>query len=197
MGINEAYGNISEDNLHHARVKYATALLLYYQTPYETPVLRPTIDLLDIALNLVPGFLDAYYLREELWHRFLKSSRDTSNQSGYYNMYLQSEAWKQKCQQVLERDDHKCVMCGRPADEVHHNTYEHIGKERLSDLASVCKTCHQDHHKKESERRLVDKSKEASHFPPTLSEIQCRPQHTREQVPLPEKEVDWNDIIPF
>jgi hypothetical protein len=34
------------------------------------------------------------------------------------------------------------VFCKSPAEEVHHVTYENVGSERLDDLRSLCRICH-------------------------------------------------------
>ena len=45
---------------------------------------------------------------------------------------------------VLRRYDGVCEICEEvAAEEVHHLTYERIGREDLSDLMGVCKPCHE------------------------------------------------------
>lgn len=62
----------------------------------------------------------------------------------WYNRYLQSEVWREKRRRVLERDDNTCQAClRRPATQVHHTTYIHVGHEPLFDLVSVCDICHE------------------------------------------------------
>ena len=34
------------------------------------------------------------------------------------------------------------MLCKSPAEEVHHVTYENVGAEKLEDLRSVCRNCH-------------------------------------------------------
>ncbi len=64
-----------------------------------------------------------------------------------YNEYMRSEKWFEKRERILKRDKGKCVLCNKDATQVHHNTYERFGgKERLSDLVSLCKRCHEQHH---------------------------------------------------
>lgn len=60
-----------------------------------------------------------------------------------YQQYLDSPAWRQKRQERLEQDGHQCFRC-RSAEqlEVHHITYERLGRERLTDLLTLCKRCH-------------------------------------------------------
>ena len=47
---------------------------------------------------------------------------------------------------MLNRDDSRCTLCNNPATEIHHKTYERVGKEPLSDLTSLCRECHTRHH---------------------------------------------------
>ena len=152
---------MTQEALDQARMCYTNAFLLigaqfkvssdgYYQ---------PIISLLDRALQLFPDFLDAKYLREEVWHSFLRQSKGTVNHNDVYNKYINSEAWEDKKTQVLTRDGYRCVCCNTQAVDVpldvHHKTYDNIGKEPLSDLSSMCKTCHKfaDQQRKEREAK--------------------------------------------
>ena len=60
-----------------------------------------------------------------------------------YGNYLSSPEWAQKRKKVLERAGGLCEGCReRPATEVHHRSYDHIGKEFLFELVAVCSACH-------------------------------------------------------
>jgi 5-methylcytosine-specific restriction endonuclease McrA len=59
-----------------------------------------------------------------------------------YSEYLRSAEWQQRRILRLEKDNYKCGDCGVTATDVHHLTYERIGKEILSDLISLCARCH-------------------------------------------------------
>lgn len=60
-----------------------------------------------------------------------------------YREYLQSSAWAKLRRQVLMRAAFICEGCGaKPAVEVHHKTYEHVGDEFLFELTALCKECH-------------------------------------------------------
>lgn len=59
-----------------------------------------------------------------------------------YERYLQSGAWAKKRAERLSIDSHKCQVCGAEAEEVHHLTYNRLGKESMDDLVSLCKKCH-------------------------------------------------------
>lgn len=60
-----------------------------------------------------------------------------------YALYLQSEEWDIKRKMVLGRDNCCCVICGAPAEHIHHLTYDRIFNEPLYDLVSVCASCHE------------------------------------------------------
>ncbi|MCD7805594.1 MAG: HNH endonuclease [Oscillospiraceae bacterium] len=59
-----------------------------------------------------------------------------------YDRYIHSAAWRQIADRRLEQDNYTCCVCGKPATEVHHLTYEHFGNEQLDDLVSLCHRCH-------------------------------------------------------
>ena len=64
------------------------------------------------------------------------------NRAAYLD-YLRSPEWKAKRRRAIERAGHACEICGKTGRlEVHHTTYERLGKERLSDLVVVCRSCH-------------------------------------------------------
>ena len=61
-----------------------------------------------------------------------------------YEAYLLSEAWRNKRAEALRRDEGVCQGCrARPATQVHHLTYSHLGDELLFELISVCADCHE------------------------------------------------------
>jgi hypothetical protein len=65
-----------------------------------------------------------------------------------YEAYLLSEAWRNKRAEALRRDEGVCQGCrARPATQVHHLTYAHLGDELLFELISVCADCHERIHR--------------------------------------------------
>ena len=67
-----------------------------------------------------------------------------------YNDYVQSDEWHQSFPRMLTLtlDDNKCRMCGDDYKlEVHHITYENLGKELAADLVTLCHDCHTYTHK--------------------------------------------------
>ena len=64
-----------------------------------------------------------------------------------YEIYLESEEWRQKRIKVFERDNYKCVHCGSTSNlSVHHLTYANLYHEELHDLVTVCDACHSAFH---------------------------------------------------
>jgi 5-methylcytosine-specific restriction endonuclease McrA len=58
--------------------------------------------------------------------------------------YLRSDKWLLGPRRArLAYDEHKCVLCGS-VDELHahHITYKHLQNEQITELRTLCKTCH-------------------------------------------------------
>ncbi len=63
---------------------------------------------------------------------------------GLYAEYLRSPEWQQRRFQALHEAGDRCQVCNSDGDlEVHHRTYERIGREELGDLIVLCRACHQ------------------------------------------------------
>lgn len=78
----------------------------------------------------------------------------TRRRSEFYHTYMSSLAWQDKRRRVLFRDGNQCQHCGsREYLEVHHLSYARLGCERLADLITLCRTCHQKQHQPASQRR--------------------------------------------
>lgn len=73
-----------------------------------------------------------------------KQKPTKTNRREDYEAYLKSALWQAIRKEVLDRDDHKCLACGDPANEVHHRSYAPAvleGRDN-SQLASICGRCH-------------------------------------------------------
>ncbi len=84
-----------------------------------------------------------------VWSRFLdglphRGGRGSRReQSPEYAAYMASPAWRRRRARVLRRAGRQCQACGtRPAVDVHHLTYAHLGAERPWELLAVCPACH-------------------------------------------------------
>lgn len=79
----------------------------------------------------------------QMIYEFLSSLNFQLTSYYKYQKYLMSQAWRDKRKLVLERDDNLCQSCKiKPAEEVHHLTYNNLFNEPLEDLQSLCKSCH-------------------------------------------------------
>ena len=127
------------DDKMRARTYYAAAVSLF-QDPTADDCER-AIELLNKAVDFYPDFSEAYCFRGDVWHHLLKSLDPTDN-NGTYEKYLQSPSWQRKRDAVRQRDGGQCI-CGAQATEMHHKTYDNIGREPLSDLVMLCEECHE------------------------------------------------------
>jgi len=70
----------------------------------------------------------------------------------FYPHYLETDCWiKQIRRAALQRCNSTCEAhlrcCGARATEVHHMTYDNIGREQPGDVIGVCAACHRALHK--------------------------------------------------
>jgi 5-methylcytosine-specific restriction endonuclease McrA len=58
-------------------------------------------------------------------------------------------AWRKVRRHVLKRDGYRCVLCGRPARDVHH-VHEHAlgGLDVPDNLISLCAEHHREQHRR-------------------------------------------------
>ena len=79
-----------------------------------------------------------------------------------YYKYIKTQAWEEMRQKVFRRDGYKCVICNEAKDlNVHHITYENLGAEKVSDLVTLCRNCHENIHSGQSYRGWTYHSREA------------------------------------
>jgi len=60
-----------------------------------------------------------------------------------YANYLQSYEWKRKHDYIMNKYGFRCILCFKPAVNVHHLTYKRIYLEDERDLVALCKSCHE------------------------------------------------------
>ncbi len=63
-----------------------------------------------------------------------------------HRQYLKSATWKDIREQVLKRDHYTCQKCFKPGSDVHHKTYKRWENEKLNDLITLCRCCHDQWH---------------------------------------------------
>ncbi len=71
-----------------------------------------------------------------------------------YADYLASDHWKLVRDKRLQMDNYRCWCCDKKATQVHHITYDRVGREPMSDVISVCKTCHSAIHQIEKTEKV-------------------------------------------
>lgn len=60
-----------------------------------------------------------------------------------YRDYIKSHWWKAKRNHILKKRGRKCEKCrSTKRIQVHHLTYERLGRELDSDLQVLCRSCH-------------------------------------------------------
>ena len=65
----------------------------------------------------------------------------------FYQAYLNSADWRSRRNRALKLADWCCQRCASRRElEVHHNTYERLGREWDSDLDVLCFNCHRGEH---------------------------------------------------
>lgn len=64
-----------------------------------------------------------------------------------YIEYINSPEWKRKRAEKYKQAGRTCVDCGSHTFlSVHHKNYKRLGREFLSDLEVLCRTCHEGRH---------------------------------------------------
>jgi hypothetical protein len=60
-----------------------------------------------------------------------------------YQAYINSPIWRKKVEEYFSRHRRRCWLCGTTDKiQLHHQTYENMGREEDSDLLPVCETHH-------------------------------------------------------
>ena len=114
-----------------------------------------TVSFLRILYMLVKYNVKKYYIHPRItttplrytaaWKRPKKSDTYID-----YQEYITSEAWQKSTQRLecIKAARNKCQMCGAMFGlEVHHITYNNLGKELPQDLVLLCILCHEHTHK--------------------------------------------------
>lgn len=64
-----------------------------------------------------------------------------------YKVYLLSEHWKSKRNEILSARGCKCEKCGEWGNEIHHLNYNNLWGEKPEDLQVLCGDCHEATHR--------------------------------------------------
>ena len=90
------------------------------------------------------GLTDDYEARRKVSSDGVREKYNKEKFFDAYEPYLASAAWAKKRELVFRRARGFCEGCGLvPPDQVHHLTYEHVGKEFLFELVAICHACHE------------------------------------------------------
>lgn len=87
-----------------------------------------------------------------------------------YPHYLRTPEWRRTRAAALLRAGNACSLDVTHTDglEVHHRTYERLGAELMTDLAVLCHSCHQLHHKEYGRARRKRSAKPVTRRKPSL-----------------------------
>lgn len=80
--------------------------------------------------------------------RAAKSKAQASRlRSMAYLDYLNTPHWHRKREEAMRYHGAKCNRCGRQeALQVHHKSYQNLGREKMADLEVLCRGCHENEH---------------------------------------------------
>jgi hypothetical protein len=88
--------------------------------------------------------------RKKLLKKERAAAREAAKAQGRhanYRAYINSKAWKKRRNKFLKDFGYCCQICGSPYDiEVHHLSYQRLGKEQDRDLQALCRGCHENTH---------------------------------------------------
>lgn len=75
-----------------------------------------------------------------------------------YPKYLETPHWRYFRELALEHFNNQCLLCNTTENiNVHHKDYARLGREKLSDVVTLCQSCHGLWHK------VLDEQKSRSH----------------------------------
>ena len=121
------YGFMDASNIYNDCDYYWGRVEEYFDNPPTMIFFRRSPERNEVYVTVCPGF-----------------------QSLNYSRYMSSDLWKQKRLARIEKDGYKCKLCGSAINlNVHHITYERLGREPLDDLITVCADCHEKLHEKD------------------------------------------------
>lgn len=107
-------------------------------------------------LLIFPGFIIAFIIVITIIIRFLIKYSISSQDLSYEDL-LKTEEWREKRQKILNRDNNKCVYCGKTHNlQVHHKYYSkypngfrvYPWNYPYDALITLCDECHKKVHNK-------------------------------------------------
>ncbi len=88
-------------------------------------------------------------LEKKLNKLVYSNTKRQENFARNYRIYLNSKRWKELRQEILKRDEYKCLICGNQAEAIHHISYAgyiHNKHSERIECGSVCNKCHEEIH---------------------------------------------------
>lgn len=89
--------------------------------------------------------------------RFRDFINDNARKAGYssYEEYLLSVHWRDKKAEYYSQEGKHCKVCGKKNTviQLHHKHYNSLGKEKISDLVSLCRKHHNIAHLKQNRNK--------------------------------------------
>jgi 5-methylcytosine-specific restriction endonuclease McrA len=74
-----------------------------------------------------------------------------------YPSYLKSKIWQKRRAKFWRQHRRECFACGAVGRiDIHHATYERIGRELDGDLVALCRWCHEEIHQLYKGKKLFD-----------------------------------------
>jgi 5-methylcytosine-specific restriction endonuclease McrA len=74
-----------------------------------------------------------------------------------YDGYVRGNKWRNMRRDMFRLRGERCERCGYQHElQLHHKTYERLGRELISDLEVLCKGCHE---KADEERALQGRTR--------------------------------------
>jgi hypothetical protein len=74
-----------------------------------------------------------------------------------YDTYLASPEWRERSEYMRRKANYRCHLCNDHTTNlnVHHRTYERVGREFDDDLVVLCRDCHERFHRKSDPTRTL------------------------------------------
>jgi len=77
----------------------------------------------------------------------VSTEAEIQRDSAEHRRYMRSKQWRARRDTAIMRAGYRCCVCGRVHMDtrklqVHHKTYDRLGKERAEDLMVMCRRCH-------------------------------------------------------